>query len=362
MREKTVVEDLIKHASVNWKFELQTVAYWKGRSENNEYRILIFVENSDSFLFLHDQSNWPNTLANCQYTIRSPSIPPQLALVIPAVSLQIVWDEFVQEVKEKYPDIANVIRLKNKAQQPVRAVKLEFLSSKLRGEIIAAGEISISHMKLKVVKYYAQANMLICSNCYGIGHFRKNCSQKNEATCKTYGEKSISLKDHQCSGVLKCIHCGGVHESNDAKCKVVKDYRAALSRNLLANTLSKSVEDANFRPAVTNIQSADASFSRQSYASVVQSTLRNSSEILLKTMDAVVTKLDEESSATRRSLKKLKEEMRSRYEETRKHVDMLETKVMNMEKKLEEFSMQVCTTMQNICISLLDRGVRVPRS
>ena len=111
VREKTVVEDLIKHASDHWKFELKTVAYRKGSSENNEYRILIFVENSDSFVFLHDQGNWPNTLADCQYIIRSPSIPPQLALVIPSVSLQIYWNEFVQEVKEKYPDMANVIHL-----------------------------------------------------------------------------------------------------------------------------------------------------------------------------------------------------------------------------------------------------------
>ena len=65
-------------------------------------------------------------------------------------------------------------------------------------------------------------------------------------------------------------------------------------------------------------------------------------------------KIEEESSAARRSIEELKDEMRSRYEETRKHVDMLETKVMNMEKKLDEFSMQVFTTMQNMCTSLLD--------
>ena len=154
----------------------------------------------------------------------------------------------MQEVKEKYPDIANVIRLKNKAQQPVRAVKLEFLSTKLRDEILAAGEISISYTKLKVVKYYAQANVLICSICYGIGHFRKNCAQKNESTCKMCGEKCTSLKEHQCSGMLKCIHCGGAHVSNDAKGNVVKDYRAALTRNLLANAVSKNIEDAKSRP------------------------------------------------------------------------------------------------------------------
>ena len=211
----------------------------------------------------------------------SPSIPPQLALVIPSVSLQIDWNEFVQEVKEKYPDIANVILLKNKAQQPVRAVKLEFLSTKLHDEILAAGEISILYMKLKVVKYYAQANVLICSNCYGIGHFRKNCVQKNKSICKTCGEKCTNLKEHQCSGVLKCIHCGGAHVSKDAKCNVVKDYRAALTRNLLANAVSKNVEDAKFHSAAANLQSANARCFPLPYASEVQSTPRNSNEILL---------------------------------------------------------------------------------
>ena len=71
-------------------------------------------------------------------------------------------------------------------------------------------------------------------------------------------------------------------------------------------------------------------------------------------MDAMVAKVEGGSIATRQSLEELKEEMRGRYEETRKHVNVLETKVKNMEKKLEEFSMQVFTTMQNICTSLLD--------
>ena len=283
VREKTAVEDLIRHAVDNWSFELKTVAYRRGRLENNEHCIVIFVDNSYSFVFLHDQKNWPNTLADRQFTKKRPSIPPQLAVVIPSVSLQIDWDDFVQELKEKYPDIANIIRSKNKAQQPVRAVKLEFLSSKRRHEILLAGEISVAHMKLKVMEYYAQANVSICSNCYGIGHFRKNCAQKNESTCKICGEKYVNLKDHLCSGVLKCLHCGGAHVSNDAKCHVVKEYRAALTRNLLANVASKNVDDANIRSTETIIQSAGAGIARRSYATVVQSIPTQSNEILLKT-------------------------------------------------------------------------------
>jgi hypothetical protein len=88
----------------------------------------------------------------------------------------------VEELKVNYPGIAGIIRLKNKAQQLVRAVKLEFLSSKARSELLDAGVISVMHMKFKVVEYFSQTNVLICSNCCGIGHFRKNCPQKEEYT------------------------------------------------------------------------------------------------------------------------------------------------------------------------------------
>ncbi|CAF4182738.1 unnamed protein product, partial [Rotaria sp. Silwood2] len=118
VREKTVIDDLIKNASEKFNFELRLVAYRRGRAESNDCRILIFVENSDSFMFLYNHENWPLLLAGSKYTTKKPSIPPQLALVIPSVSLQVDWDEFVQELEDRYPDIAGVIRLKNKAQQP----------------------------------------------------------------------------------------------------------------------------------------------------------------------------------------------------------------------------------------------------
>ena len=84
----------------------------------------------------------------------------------------------MDELKEKYSEVGNVIRLKNRSQQPVRAVKLELRSISARNEILEEREISIMHMKLKVVEYTTLANVLICSNCLGLGHFRKNCPQK----------------------------------------------------------------------------------------------------------------------------------------------------------------------------------------
>ena len=70
--EKIVVEDLIRYAADNWNFELKTVAYRRGRSENYVHRILIFVANSKSFVFLLDQRNRPNTLADPPIHTKTP--------------------------------------------------------------------------------------------------------------------------------------------------------------------------------------------------------------------------------------------------------------------------------------------------
>ena len=300
------------------------------------------------------RNNWPAKLAGHEYTTRSPSIPPQLALVIPSVSHYVDWEDFVSEVKEKHHDIVNVIRFKNKAQQPLRSVKLELKSAKTRNEILEAGEISIMHMKYKVVEYFAQVNVLICSNCYGIGHFRKNCPQKDESTCKTCGEKCSNLKDHRCSGVLKCVHCEGPHSSNDGKCAVVKDYRAALTRNLLTNALPTTA--GNLIPQTVQSSQAQARPSSYipSYSTVAETNPLSTNDQISKKLDTMLARFEEEFTTTRRAIAEVKEEMCARYTEMKKQVDHLESKVKIVEKKLEDCSVKVFSLLKNICTSLLD--------
>ena len=328
-------------------------AYRRGHSENNEHRLLVFVENTESFAFLYNMDNWPSTLAGNQFTIKRSSIPPQLSVVLPSVSLQIDWEDFVQELKSNYSGITDIIRLKNKAQQPVRAVKVEFLSVQERDSLLEAGELSAMHMKFKVIEYFVQAKVLVCSNCYGLGHFRKNCPQKEESTCKTCGEKYQNVKDHQCSGVARCVHCGGAHNSNDLKCKVVKDYRAALTRNLLSSVISDGEEARLLRPTVTNIPASNGILGRPTYASAVR-TMPTINEALTKKLDSIITKVEEESSATRNALEELKEEMRLRYEDTKQQVVVLENKVKSIENKHDDLAARTFTILQNICTTLLD--------
>jgi hypothetical protein len=69
-----VDEDLIKHASEEYNFELKTVAYRRARTENNGSRILVFVENAESFAFLHNESNWPQVLTEHTFTMNEKAI------------------------------------------------------------------------------------------------------------------------------------------------------------------------------------------------------------------------------------------------------------------------------------------------
>ncbi|CAF2948789.1 unnamed protein product [Rotaria sp. Silwood2] len=269
--------------------------------------------------------------------------------------MQTNWEDFVQELKDLHPDIVNVVRLKNKAQQPIRAVKLEFLSASSRNEILEAGEISIMHIKYKVVEFFAQANVLICSNCYGIGHFRKNCNQKNEATCKTCSEKCSNLKEHRCSGIQKCVHCGGPHVSNDAKCNVIQQYRTVLTRNLLSKITPTNTENVIPNQCFNNLPHTGLTTTNElSYANVVKGTTSNSNELLMKKIDSILTKVEEESNSTRQSIEELKKEMKNHYEETKQQVAELEEKVMVMEKKFYDFSVRTGEIIQNICTTLME--------
>ena len=102
VRDVQVVEELISYAKNTHTFDLKTVAYRLVHMEGNGCRLLIFVENVESFSFLHEETNWPQTLVDLQYVKKLPSIPPQLSLVLPSVPLQMDrdWDEFVQDIKK----------------------------------------------------------------------------------------------------------------------------------------------------------------------------------------------------------------------------------------------------------------------
>jgi hypothetical protein len=133
----------------------------------------------------------------------------------------------------------------------------------------------------------------------------------------------------------------------------VKDYRVVLTRNLLSKVVSANAEEASFRPAPVNIPLFNSRAGRLPYATAAQIMPSSSNNVLFKKLDSILARVKEESTATRRSLAELKEEMRNRYEVTKQHIDILENKVKTIEKKFDDLSTRIFTIMQNICTSLL---------
>ena len=66
------------------------------------------------------------------------------------------------------------------------------------------------------------------------------------------------MNKHDCSGIVKCLHCSESHYSNDLKCKMIKNYRADLrslllsSTNNLANNMFNSTTEFSPLPRPTN--------------------------------------------------------------------------------------------------------------
>ncbi|CAF4302519.1 unnamed protein product, partial [Rotaria magnacalcarata] len=204
------------------------------KCQQNDYDLLIYVKDSLSFITLFNQQNWPKKIGGMEFTFPStPSFPPQLAFIIKNVDLRINMDDFTKEVETTYPEIHNVIRLKNKFQNNIKLIKVEILSSTKREEILNKGKIIVQSMTYDVEAYLAPADVLICSKCMGIGHFRRQCTEAEE-TCKVCGTSCPDLRQHKCSTVIKCIHCDGDHQSNALKCPIVKSYRATLTKKLLS--------------------------------------------------------------------------------------------------------------------------------
>jgi hypothetical protein len=161
-----------------------------------------------------------------------PSIPPQLSCIVKNVDLRADFNEFTDEIKSKYPYVRNVIRMKNKFGNDIKLVKLELTSPKARADLLSLKKIYINYNCYAVDEYLAPINVLICSKCCGLGHFRRQCPEQTE-TCKSCGQSVMDVKTHRCSSVPKCKHCDGEHPSNSMKCSVVKSFRADLTRKLL---------------------------------------------------------------------------------------------------------------------------------
>ncbi|CAF1291804.1 unnamed protein product [Adineta steineri] len=258
INEQKIADELCKFFKDKKQLELELIGYRKSSTKcsSNECDLLLFVKNSRSFSMLFDKNNWPQSILGLTFTQpTTPSIPPQLSLILKNVNLSINFTEFTNEIKSTYQNVHNVIRMKNMNQTNIKLVKLEFSDHKQRDEILNSGKIFINSISYDVVEYLAPAKVLICSKCMGIGHFRNQCKEEKD-TCKKCGMTVDDIVSHTttCSQ-LRCKHCNGNHMSNDTKCPSVKQFRASLTKYLLAPAMlanpqlnNGTLSTANFPP------------------------------------------------------------------------------------------------------------------
>ncbi|CAF1037377.1 unnamed protein product [Rotaria sordida] len=186
VKSNQVKENLIDHCKKIHQFDVHMINCRSSSNvlSANEYDILIYVKDAVSFSFLLEQAHWPKAIGNNNnYFPSAPAIPPQLCLLIKNVDLRIDFDEF------------------------------------------------------------SPANVLICSKYMALGHFKKQCTQIKE-TCRTCGEQVDDMKNHICSKIEKCIHCGQNHKSSSLKCPAVKSFRTELTRKILQLN-NHSIPDTN---------------------------------------------------------------------------------------------------------------------
>ena len=356
VKDKLVIDELVKHAKEQ-NVELKIAAY-RHKQVENDHRILLFVDNIDSFCFLTNNSNWPTRLCQETFHIKKPSTPPQLCIILPNVSLNTDWDEFVRDMKEQYVEIVDVVRLKNRSQQFVRTVKVEFSCAKARNNLLEQREMSINYMKYRVIEYLTPAQVLICGNCCEIGHFQKNCPHRDKTICKTCGENCNDIKNHSCSGLPKCIRCGEDHKSTDSKCLIVKSYRAALTRNLLQQPVLSSKGFINTNPSLVDFPPAFAKHSKPFTATTTSQVGEvNLDTLLSKKLDSFLEEIKVESKKTRETIDDLRKDMQEHIEESRKKIDGIErkieafeNKVQTIESEFQDYTSMINRVLENICL------------
>ena len=230
-----VKEELVKFCKQTHQVDIQILNCRSSRSNNNaqEQNLLLHLKDAQSFSFLLDVKHWPPLIKNQHFSLPSlPSIPPQLSLLIKDVDLNIDYDDFCSDIKSRYPEVQNVIRMKNKFQHPIRMMKIELTSPGIRDKLLDEKRIVVNLMYYTVAEYLAPFQVLICSKCCGIGHFRNVCTQV-KSTCKVCCELMDNPVQHKCSKETKCAHCGGNHKSTSTVCPIIKTYRADLTRKIL---------------------------------------------------------------------------------------------------------------------------------
>ena len=315
-----VKEELVKFCKQTHQVDIEILNCQSSRPNNNaqEHDFLLYLKDAQSFSFLLNINHWPPLIKNQHFSLPSlPSIPPQLSLLIKDVDLNIDYDDFCSDIKSRYPEVLNIIRMKNKFQSPIRMIKIELTSSHIREKLLNEKRILVNFIYYAVAEYLAPFQVLICSKCSGIGHFRNVCTQV-KSTCRICCELIDNPEQHQCSKVTKCAHCGGNHKSTSSVCPIIKTYRADLTRKIL-----QPVQNISFTNVIPENPVSVLNFTNLSRQHVSQSSTNMD---MMKKLDDLIGKISD----------------------VKDHLTSLSVKHENFEKLIEEKNKSDQVLKQNL--------------
>jgi hypothetical protein len=74
VRDKLVIEHLVKHLKEQLDFDLQVIGYRRSQVNciQGEYDLLVLVETTNSFEILFDETHWPSQLVGKDFTFKKP--------------------------------------------------------------------------------------------------------------------------------------------------------------------------------------------------------------------------------------------------------------------------------------------------
>ncbi|CAF2913004.1 unnamed protein product [Rotaria sp. Silwood2] len=336
IKEQKVSEELCKHLKDNKHVQLELIEYRRStlKCAANECDILFFVKDSLSFSFLYKETNWPTPLLGSTFIrLKPPSIPPQLSLTIKAVGLSINIEDLTIELKSMFSSLENVVKMKNRFQQEIALVKLEFNGPEERENLLSDGKLRACSISFPVEAYLAQARVLICKKCCSIGHFCRQCRQNGE-TCRKCGQTVTDLKQHLpvCSKQLYCMHCKQNHASDDMKCSEVKKFRVDLTRRLLNS--NNNLAPVSSSPVYSHDQSNFPQLPPAQRTTVTNTSTTQSAEIInkLDKMNTIILKLNDKIE----KLSSEFEEMRKSKEELKRNVLVLSIKNQTFKSRINE--------------------------
>jgi hypothetical protein len=206
---------------------------------DNQLDLLIYVKGVDAFVLLLSTSNRPSNIPGLPLDLTAiPSILSQLSLFIRNGDLRVDFVDSEQEIEDYYPSVKNVIPLKNKFGNYCNLIQLELSKLNSRTQLLSAKKLKNNHTVYDVTELLARINVVICSNCCGIAHFREKCPDDLE-TCRICSQLLHERSQHVCSHQTRCEHCNEDHFLTYNKCSFIKSFRCTLTRQL--STRSQSI-------------------------------------------------------------------------------------------------------------------------